>query len=266
MADKPEKRAVPQATNQPAPANANAPSRPANRPAAPQPTNKPAPGKPAPGKPLAAAAAPAAAAPHDEEELEGGGSANFLLFNAMPSVLTSMIFHAVGLVILALMFIVVEDPNAVSEFVMGPDTKEEVEEIEEIVEPEIEELNVETDNLEAVDLSPVETEIDTPEVDVSPANDLEAAAVTVPEFDPLGEQSVPRSDMFATFGAFTGSALEGRGSAEGRRRLAKAAGGNDASETAVQLADQNYPVNIHRCGRYRRRARSGLCSFRSLRC
>jgi hypothetical protein len=139
-------------------------------------------------------------------------------------------------VILALMFVAIEDPSLISEFTMGPDNKEDVEEIEEIEEVEFEELNVETENFEATDLAPVDSEIETPEPDVSPANDLEAAAVTVPEFNPLGETSVPRSDMFATFGTFTGSALEGRGSAEGRRKLAKAAGGNDASETAVAMA------------------------------
>ena len=58
-----------------------------------------------------AAAAPAAAAParEPEEEFVEGGGGSFLLFNAMPSVLTSMIVHAVGLVILALMFIAVEN-------------------------------------------------------------------------------------------------------------------------------------------------------------
>ena len=82
----------------------------------------------------------------------------------------------------------------------------------------------------------MESEIDTPEPDVSPANDLESATVSVETFEVMSDTQVPRSDMFATFGAFTGSALEGRGSAEGRRKLAKANGGNDASETAVQLA------------------------------
>ena len=212
-----------QGPNKPQPA-----AKPANRPAAPQPSA----GKPAPGKPAAMAAAPAAAAPaaEGEEEFVEGGGGNFLLFNAMPSVLTSMIVHAVGLVILALRFIAIDNKDELSEFVMGPDSKEEVEEIEEIEEVEFEELNVETENLEAVDLAPVETDIETPEPDVSPANDLESATVTVETFDVMSDTQVPRSDMFATFGAFTGSALEGRGSAEGRRRLAKAAGGNDARQ------------------------------------
>jgi len=207
--------------------------RPANRPAAPQPANRAAPAKPAAAHTAAAGQAPAEQ--EDFEEYEGG-SANFLLFNAMPSVLTSMIFHAVALVIMSLMFVVIEEPRLVSEFTMGPDENEEVEEIEEIEEVEFEELDVETETFEATDLAPVETEIETPEPDVSPANDLEAAAVTVPEFNPLGDTAVPTSDMLNTVGAFTGSALEGRGSAEGRKRLAKAAGGNDASEAAVQRA------------------------------
>ena len=94
-------------------------------PAAPQ----PAASKPAPGKPVPAAAAPAG--PPEEEFIEGGGG-NFLLFNAMPSVLTSMIVHAVGLVILALMVVAIDNKDNISELVMGPDNKEEVEETEEI--------------------------------------------------------------------------------------------------------------------------------------
>ena len=212
-------------------------------PSKPQPGAKPAPaapkpaaGRPAPAQPVGAPVPAAAAPAGDEGDFVESGGGNFLLFNAMPSVLTSMIVHAVGLVILALMFVAIENKDNLSEFVMGPDNKEEVEEIEEIEEVEFEEIDVTTDNLEAVDLSPVESEIDTPEPDVSPANDLESATVSVETFDVMSDTQVPRSDMFATFGAFTGSALEGRGSAEGRRKLAKANGGNDASETAVQLA------------------------------
>jgi len=233
MASSPEQRPVPKAMNQPESVNPTPDGRPANRPAAPQPANRAAPAKPA-----AAHTAAAGQAPGEQEDFEEyeGGSANFLLFNAMPSVLTSMIFHAVALVIMSLMFVVIEEPRLVSEFTMGPDENEEVEEIEEIEEVEFEELDVETETFEATDLAPVETEIETPEPDVSPANDLEAAAVTVPEFNPLGDTAVPTSDMLNTVGAFTGSALEGRGSAEGRKRLAKAAGGNDASEAAVQRA------------------------------
>ncbi len=214
------------AAAKPAPA-----ARPANRPAAPQPTGKPAPGKP---MPVAAAAQPQAGeAP--PEEFEGGGS-NFMLHNAMPSVLTSMIFHVILFLALTLVVITVDDPSLVTEFVMGPDNKEDVEEIEEFEEVEVEELNVETEQFEATDFSPVESTVETVEPNISPADDIEAAQVSVPEFDPLGDTSVPKSDMLATIGSYTGSALSGRGSAAGRKRIAKAAGGNDASEAAVAMA------------------------------
>ena len=68
---------------------------------------------------------------------------------------------------------------------------------------------------------------------VSPANDLSAAQVTTSRFSALGNKTVPRSDMFSTFGAFSGSALEGRGSAQRRAALVSASGGNNASESAV---------------------------------
>ncbi|MCA9267341.1 MAG: terpene cyclase/mutase family protein, partial [Planctomycetales bacterium] len=90
---------------------------------------------------------------------------------------------------------------------------------------------------ENTELMPVETDIQTPEPVEVAANDLEQAAVKIVEFDPLGATSMPNNpSALATVGAFTGSALEGRGSAEGRARLAKAGGGSDASEAAVALA------------------------------
>jgi hypothetical protein len=58
----------------------------------------------------------------------------------------------------------------------------------------------------------------------------------VPEFDPLGDVALPKSDSLATVGAYSGSALEGRGSSAARAKLAKGAGGSDASEAAVQRA------------------------------
>ena len=231
MANLPPKRNVPNTAAAAAPV---AP-RPANRPA---PAAQVPPQKPAPAQQAVMAAAPASAAGGAEDpEENNGATGRFILFNAVPSWMVSMVVHIVLLMILALVTFGPEAEQIIQEFTMGPDTNEDIEKIEEFEEVEIQELNVETsETFESSDLTPVETTIETTEPDISPANDIESATVSPPEFDPLGDTAAPTSDMLQTIGAFTGSALEGRGTAAGRKQLSKAAGGNDASEAAVAMA------------------------------
>ena len=241
MANLPPARNPQTAGAKPAPAAKPAvPAKAAPAPAAARPANRPAPaGHPVPAKPApaqVAGAAPAGTATDEGEEAEEfqGGGGGFLLFMAMPSWLISMIFHIMLLVILAFITIAPPMEDMLQEFTMGPDN-DEVEEIEEFEDIEIQELDVQTDVEVPADLVPVETQVDVTDVEVSEANDMEAAAVSV-EIDPLGSETAPKSDMLASVGAFTGSALEGRGSAAARKAMAQAAGGSAGSEAAVALA------------------------------
>ena len=226
MANKP----APRSAAKPAPAKPAPAPRPANRSGI---NMQPVPERPAPAQ--TANAAPAGTAAEGEEGAEEyaapGGS--FVLFMAMPSWLTSMIFHVILLMILALITITPNVDKMMQEFTMGPEN-EAVEEIEEFEELEVQELDVETDVDIPTDLVAVETQVDVTEVEVSEANDLEAAAVSV-DIDPLGSETAPKNDMLASVGAFTGSALEGRGAAA-RASMVRAAGGSAGSEAAVALA------------------------------
>ncbi len=183
-------------------------ARPADRPAAPQRANKSA--RSNPTMPEQAEEAPV--------ERDGNGS-NFVLFNAMPSVLTSMIVHAVGLVVLALIVVAVAPPEFVSEFTMPPKDKEEIETIDDepvVVPPE---LNVKTSDLQPTDLTPVNEEAETPEVDSLSADDLNQEAVLVPEFDPLGAIAVSPEAIIFTIDYNPGD-LDDRLTPERRRERA----------------------------------------------
>ena len=167
----------------------------------------------------------------------GGVRANFMLFHAMPSVLTSMIFHAAALVLMALMFVVIDDPTVVSEFVMGREQKEDVQDIREITPVEFNKPVIDPNPDQMVPPQPVEVQLEShvDEPDVSPVDELEAGAVTVDTFDPLGASSLRKHEMLTAEGAYDGP-LTGRGTPTDRKRLARISGGTDDSEAAVALA------------------------------
>ncbi len=146
---------------------------------------------------MAAGAQPAGEADASEEaEQAGGGGSNFLLFNAVPSWLTSMLVHIVLLLILAVMTLPKPNLDRFREIVMGP--KEEIEELEDFEEEEFEEFEVEI--TEITDLAPQMESVEMESQIDSPANDMEAAAMYI-ELDPLGESTAPRNDLLTTVGA-----------------------------------------------------------------
>jgi len=200
-----------------------APARPAPRPAA----------RPAP---QAAAAQPADAQPQGEAEEEGaeyeGGAGGFLLFTAVPSWLVSMLVHIILLLMMA--FFTFKLGTGEEENMLTVQEPVEAEEIEDIPEPDFENINVETDVVaNVVDPQP-ETDNLAEEPDFTPADDLEQAAIHV-ELSEFGEETAPRNDLMSEIGAITGSGLEGRG-AGARSGLVQKYGGNPASEAAVARA------------------------------
>ena len=221
---------------------------PAAKPAA-APAAKPAgvPGAADPAKVAAAqaaakAAAAKAAAVEAEAEAEEEEEAvapdahrwDFLMYNAAPSWMVSAVVHAVLLVVLAL-WTIDETKKTQTEIVaqnFGP--AEEIEEFKDDILPQpVDVLNTTTATTNAV---PEAAAVDVPTevTDISPANDVDAAAIAV-ELQEFGETTAPKNSLTKTIGSFTGSGTDGRGGAM-KGQLVRAAGGSEASEAAVANA------------------------------
>jgi len=151
------------------------------------------------------------------------------VIRATPSWLVSMVVHVVVLLVLAVLTLPAGVTEQVRELVVAPGEMEELEEFEEFDDEPLEEIDVTT--TEMVFDSQVEPE----DIDVSAADDIQAAAVAV-ELSDIGLEHAPANDLLASIGAFSGDALSGRG--QGRARMAAQGGGSEGSERAVALALQ----------------------------
>lgn len=196
---------------------------------------QPAPPKPAKAQPVPANAQQANAQQAEEpyEEAEGGGM-RFLMFNAVPSWLVSMVVHAIAMVVLVLIPISSDKNKEVVDMVIPPEDPE-TQEIEEFEIEEIEEIDVQTFD----SVSPVAPDVpmmveNTPVEDIEMSDDLDLAQVSV-ELSEFGEQTAPKSDLLAQFGDVSGTGVSGRGAAM-RGKMVGKYGGNDASEAAVARA------------------------------
>lgn len=172
---------------------------------------------------------------YEEEESSSGRGTRFILLNAVPSWLVSMVVHAVLLIVLALLSFGPEIEKAVTTLSVATAVEEELEEFE--IE-EFEPIDMET--FETTDPTPVEavaaTEVPQEVTEVSVANDVDAAPVQV-DLVEFSERTAPKSDLMATIGAVSGSGLEGRGAAQRGQMIAKY-GGTKGSEEAVARALQ----------------------------
>ena len=173
------------------------------------------------------ASASAGPVPTPMEEGGGGGFRRWVyeLLRQTPSWLVSTVLHAVMLLVLALITLPPPPSDELRELVVAPGEDEPVEMLETLDEP-LEEINVEV--TEAV----FETTVPR-EMDISPMDQMEAAAVSV-QLSDFGLEHAPRSDVLGQIGAFSGNAFEGRGA--GKARLLAEAGGTEASEQAVARA------------------------------
>ncbi len=193
----------------------------------------------APAKPVAKGTPSDADGPPDARPAGGGpperepwlGEPNPWLrdvLHQIPSWLVSMVVHAVVLLALALLTLPEGVTDELRELVVTPELTDQLDDLEELDYDPPQDVDVSTE------LLTVETEVEQVDVEVSPAEDLEAAAVEV-DLDEFGFEQAPRNDLLATVGAYTGDALSGRG-AKARAALLKKGGGTPGSEKAVAAA------------------------------
>jgi hypothetical protein len=181
--------------------------------------------------PEAAPAAKPAGAAGQLGQWQEFGKRNAWIHDALrqtPSWLVSMVVHMVLLLVLALLTLPEAVTDEVRQLVIAPDQIEQLDDLKELDYEPPKNIDV------SAQVSAVETEVEQPDVEISPAEDVDAAAVAV-ELDDFGVERAPRNDLLATVGAYTGDGLSGRGAKE-RAGLAQKYGGTPASEQAVAAA------------------------------
>jgi len=156
----------------------------------------------------------------------------FLLFQAVPSWAISMLVHVAILVVLGLFTFMPAAQNMINELLVG-ETLTEQESLEEIEPTEIEPIDTSL-VVEADTASKIPSDVDPVEPVLTQATDLEAAAAKI-ELNQLAEMTAPANNELKELGAFTGSGIQGRGSAQ-RSAMLEQFGGNKASEDAVRNA------------------------------
>jgi hypothetical protein len=211
----------------------------------------------------AAAAAAVEAEVEEEEEEQVAPDAHrwdFVMYNAAPSWMVSAVVHAILLVVLAL-WTIDETKKTQTEIVaqnFGP--AEEIEEFKDDILPQpVDVLNTTTATTNAV---PEAAAVDVPTevTDISPANDVDAAAIAV-ELQEFGETTAPKNSLTKTIGSFTGSGTDGRGGAM-KGQLVRAAGGSEASEAAVANALRWFAEHQMPDGGWNFDHRGGACQGR----
>ncbi|MCO6454838.1 MAG: terpene cyclase/mutase family protein [Pirellulaceae bacterium] len=169
----------------------------------------------------------------EEEEAPGRRRSRFLLLNAVPSWMVSMVVHAVLLIVLALLSFGPDLEQVKTMLSVVPSEVEE--EIEQFEMEEFEPLDVEvTEVTTPTPVAAVATEVPQEVTEVAVANDVDAAPVHVDLVD-FSERTAPRNDLMAEIGSVSGSGLEGRGAAQRGQMIAKY-GGTPGSEEAVARA------------------------------
>ena len=174
-----------------------------------------------------AAEVPAAAEEAAGDEAEQGATRRFLIYNAVPSWMTSMLVHMVLLLFLAMLTL----PNPrdlINELVLG--TEGEADDIE-----ELEQNQFDLADLPTVDDVTPSTDVTVEEPVITPADDLTAAQTQI-ELSENSDEFAPQSELLKQFGALSGNDLAGRGTA--KARLLRDGGGTKGSEDAVSRALQ----------------------------
>ena len=181
-------------------------------------------------RPSEQASTPTAEAAEEEaeEQSEEPRKSRFILLNAVPSWLVSLVVHSVGLMVLALIMLPLTEKKQLS-MVSPGEVSDQVEEFE---LEEFEPLEVEELVTEAVVAVPTEK---TSEPNMPTADDLDPPAAMQVELVDVSSRVAPKSDLMATIGAATGTGLSGRSDAM-RKQLAAKAGATKGSEAAVARA------------------------------
>jgi hypothetical protein len=158
---------------------------------------------------------------------------SFLLFNALPSWMTSMIFHVIVLLFLALLKTPTIEEKAKTQLVLG-NTESATAELEDFSEDILDQtLDVELPDPTEPMLQ-AETELVVPESVLTSSLDETSAAATV-LITETGSVMAADPSMRIDFGAASGTSLSGRGAAS-RARMVREGGGTKGSEEAVGLA------------------------------
>ncbi|MFH1264970.1 MAG: hypothetical protein ABIK89_04540, partial [Planctomycetota bacterium] len=167
----------------------------------------------------------AAAAVIQIDERRSGGWLRGLVWQT-PSWLVSMVVHVVVLLVLALLTLPPPLLDEIRELVVAPGQDEALEEIDDFDEGPLEEIDFQVTDMV------FEAQLEQEVIDVSPFDEMEAAAVSV-ELSDIGLEHAPNADLLSQVGAFSGNSLDGRGS--GKARLVASGGGSEGSERAVAL-------------------------------
>ena len=177
------------------------------------------------------------AAPEDEASTEESAEAEpprrgrrFLLLNAVPSWMISLMVHTVLLIVLG--YIVLEAEEKFEITFDGTPSETVRDEIEPVDDPIDEQIDIETVELNSpilVDADPIE---DIQPIDL--ADDIEAAPAEI-EFSDFADRVAPKTDLMKTVDGVSGAGFEGRGQAARGQMLAEN-GGTKESDTAVRDA------------------------------
>jgi Squalene-hopene cyclase C-terminal domain len=201
-----------------------------------QPAARPAPQAAAPAKPVGP---PGAVPTFDGEREHEGISANFLLFNLLPSTMISFVTHIFIVIIMAFIAIPNQVPTYQNELVSSATEEEEkLEDFEEEISPEmnLDPTAVVSDVSSDVPIQAQQNIVTDPVVVVDDlVADTDAAAVSV-ELSDFADYTAPKDALAKDIGATSGSGLSGRGAAAAGKFNIKAAGGSEASEVAVAKA------------------------------
>ncbi len=163
--------------------------------------------------------------PEDEDE-EGGISQRFILFQVMPSWLTSFIFHIILIIVLALIWFT-KNPKKVVDLFSG----EASQQTNSTVDVDFDSIEVDTESLETeVDETVTQTDFES-EIEETPM----AETLEVENLDPAVSQLEP-TDFGAEMNSLSAMKTDVASRSKAmRKRMLEANGGNSASERAVEL-------------------------------
>jgi hypothetical protein len=165
---------------------------------------------------------------------EGSGSTGrFILFQAVPSWMFSLVIHLVVLVILGLMMLPFETEElpSLTSVMSKNDIIEEI--VDDLTDALDEPIDVPTEDVEVeVQVDTISEVTDVEEIEI--ADDVEAPVAAV-EFEKIADQVAPTTDLMSSTESVVGSGVSGRG-AEARAVMVRDYGGTKQSEAAVAMA------------------------------
>lgn len=180
------------------------------------------------------AATPAQSPAEDEAGYEATGSTSrFILFQAVPSWMFSLVVHMVILVVLGLMMLPfeVEELPSLTSVMSKNDIIEEI--VDDLTDALDEPIDIPTEEVEVeMQVDTISEVTDVEEIEI--ADDVEAPVAAV-EFEKIADRVAPTTDLLSSTESVVGSGISGRG-AEARAVMVRDYGGTKQSEAAVAMA------------------------------